>query len=81
MSTKETMAALKGGEFVIKDSNIEEIFIPEQFDEEQLMIRDMVNDFVDNEITPHIAEIEKQKDGIVPKILDKAAELGLLGTH
>ena len=81
METKETITALKGGEFVIKDSTIEEIFTPEQFNEEQLMIRDMVNDFIDSEITPNIAAIEKQKDNIVPKILDKAAELGLLGTH
>ncbi len=81
METKKTITALKGGEFVIKDSTTEEIFTPEQFDEEQLMIRDMVNDFIDAEITPNIAAIEKQKDNIVPKILEKAAELGLLGTH
>ena len=81
MESKETIIALKGGEFVIKDSTIDEIFTPEQFDEEQLMIRDMVNDFIDTEITPNIEAIEKQKDNIVPKILDKAAELGLLGTH
>ena len=81
MESKETITALKGGEFVIKDSTVEEIFVPEQFDEEQAMIRDMVNDFIDSEITPNIQAIEKQKDGIVPKILDKAAELGLLGTH
>lgn len=81
MESKNTKTALKGGEFVIKDSTIEEIFIPEEFNEEQLMIRDMVNDFVNTEITPNIQAIEKQKDNIAAKILDKAAELGLLGTH
>lgn len=81
MDTGQKISAIKGGEFIIKDSRVEEVFTPEDFNEEQLMIRDMVNDFVDNEIEPHIQEIEKQKDGIVPKILDKAAELGLLGTH
>ncbi len=81
METKEPITALKGGEFVIKNSSVDEIFIPEQFNEEQLMIRGMVNDFVNTEIMPNIPAIEKQKDNIVVKILDKAAELGLLGTH
>ena len=73
--------ALKGGEFLIKDSKPEDIFIPEEINEEQMMIRDMVKDFLDTEILPNMAKIEKQEDAIAPKLLEKMAELGLLGTH
>ena len=42
--------ALRGGEFLIKDSEAADVFIPEEFDEEQVMMRDAVRDFVDTEI-------------------------------
>lgn len=72
---------LRGGEFIIRDSKPEDIFIPEEFDEEQLMIRNMVRDFLRQEILPNTDRIEKQEEGLVPSLLGKMAELGLLGTH
>ncbi|MEZ4992523.1 MAG: acyl-CoA dehydrogenase family protein [Saprospiraceae bacterium] len=72
---------LKGGEFLIKTSEPEDTFIPEEFNEEQLMIRDMVRDFLHQEIMPNADKIEHQEDNISVKLLDKMAELGLLGTH
>ncbi|MCB0376573.1 MAG: acyl-CoA dehydrogenase family protein, partial [Sinomicrobium sp.] len=72
---------LKGGEFLIRPSKVEDTFIPEEFNEEQLMIRDMVSDFLNNEIMPNADKIEHQEDNISVKLLDKMAELGLLGTH
>lgn len=72
---------LKGGEFLIKDNQPEDTFIPEEINEEQMMIRDMVNDFLRTEIIPNMDKIDRQEDRIAVKLLDKMAELGLLGTH
>jgi len=72
---------LKGSEFLIKDSNFQDLFIPEDFNEEQLMVKETVKSFVEQEILPHVERIEKLEDGLIPAILDKFAELGLLGTH
>lgn len=72
---------LKGGEFLIKDNQPDDTFIPEEINEEQMMIRDMVNDFLRTEIIPNMDKIDRQEDRIAVKLLDKMAELGLLGTH
>lgn len=68
----------KGGEFLIKQSNHNEIFIPEEFTEEQLMMRDMCRDFINTEVIPHLDRIDAQEEGLVPKLLEKAGELGIL---
>jgi alkylation response protein AidB-like acyl-CoA dehydrogenase len=72
---------LKGGEFIIKDSLPEDTFIPEEINEEQKMVRDMVSDFVNNEIIPALDRIEKQEAGVTTGLLEKMGELGLLGSH
>ncbi len=72
---------LRGGEFLIRESQPADMFIPEEFNEEQRMIRDMVKDFLQTEILPNVMKIEKQEDNIASKLLAKMAELGLLGTH
>ena len=79
----ETQATdtLKGGEFLIKDSDYRQVFIPEEFNEEQLMIRQMAADFLNNEIDPIRDRIEKQEPGLSPAMLKKMGELGLLGAH
>lgn len=79
----ETQATdtLKGGEFLIKDSDYRQVFIPEEFNEEQLMIRQMAADFLNNEIDPIRDRIEKQEPGLSPALLKKMGELGLLGAH
>ncbi|MCB0589468.1 MAG: acyl-CoA dehydrogenase family protein, partial [Phaeodactylibacter sp.] len=74
-------SVLKGGEFLIKDATPEETFIPEEIDEEQKMIADMVRDFLKTEILPNVVRIDKQEEGLVPGLLEKMAELGLLGPH
>lgn len=75
----ETKNTLKGGEFLIKETDANSVFIPEQFDEEQLMIAATCNDFVEQEILPNIERIEKLEEGYTPSLLEKAGELGLLG--
>ncbi len=72
---------LRGGEFLIKDTKADNVFIPEDFDEEQLMIRDMVLDFLNNELLPVMDRIEAQEEGLAQKMLAKMGELGLLGSH
>ncbi len=72
---------LKGGEFIVKDSVITDTFVPEEMNEEQLMIRQMVEDFLKNDWEPVREKIEKQEDNVSAKLLEKAADLGLLGAH
>lgn len=73
------MNVLKGGEFLIKESNCDETFIPEEFNEEQLMIAQMCQDFIESEVNPNLDRIDSMEDGLMASILDKAGELGLLG--
>jgi alkylation response protein AidB-like acyl-CoA dehydrogenase len=81
MDTTEKLAVLKGGEFLVKESTPDTTFIPEEMTEDQLMIRQTVRDFVQNEVLPNAIKIDKQEDNIAPKLLEKAAELGLLSAH
>lgn len=73
------MNVLRGGEFLIKESNCDETFIPEEFNEEQLMIAQMCKDFIETEVFPNLDRIDSMEDGLMASILDKAGELGLLG--
>ncbi|MEL7118544.1 MAG: acyl-CoA dehydrogenase family protein [Bacteroidota bacterium] len=72
---------LKGGEFLIKDTEYQDIYIREDMDEEQAMIYQTVRDFVKTEVEPNVHKIEKQEDGIAVDLMKKLAELGFLGTH
>ena len=73
--------AIKGGEFLIRETKANEIFIPEEFSEEQKMIMQQCKDFLAKEVWPRLDEIDSMKDPkLMPSILDKAGELGLLGT-
>lgn len=71
---------LKGGEFLIRETQAGEVFIPEEWTEEQKMIAQTCYDFIEQEIHPKLDEIDSQKDPeLMPALLDKAGELGLLG--
>ncbi|MDH5474905.1 MAG: acyl-CoA dehydrogenase family protein [Cyclobacteriaceae bacterium] len=73
--------AIKGGEFLIRETEAHEIFIPEDFTEEQRMIAQTCHDFLETEVYPHLDEIDSMKNpDIMPGLMDKAGELGLLGT-
>ena len=72
--------SIKGGEFLIKETQASEVFIPEEFSEEQKMMAQACQDFVNTEITPVAEAIDSMKDSeLVPGIFKKAGELGLLG--
>ena len=77
----DTKKQIKGGEFLIKETQASEIFTPEDFSEEQRMIAQQCKDFLAKEVYPKLDEIDSMKDPkLMPSILDKAGELGLLGT-
>jgi len=73
-----TLKKPKGGEFLIKETSADEIFIPEDFNEEQKMMADMCRDFLNSEVLPHLDRIDAQEEGLMPNILKKAGELGIL---
>ena len=72
-------SGIKGGSFIIEETNPEKVFIPELFNEEQKMIRETLQDFVEKQVYPNVQDIEKQKDGVVPGLLEQLGELGMLG--
>ena len=69
----------KGGEFIIKETNAQDIFIPEQWTEEQLMMKKTCEDYLAQEVWPILDRIDSQEEGLMPKLLEKAGELGILG--
>lgn len=73
--------SLKGGEFLVKETNAQDIFIPEEFSEEQKMMAAATQDFIDMEITPITDRIENMEEGVMSGLMDKAGELGLLGVN
>jgi alkylation response protein AidB-like acyl-CoA dehydrogenase len=79
MNTTTPTTLLKGGEWLIKESNAFETFTPEDFNEEQLMVKDMCLQFLSTEVIPNIAKIDKLEPGLMPTLLEKAGEQGLLG--
>src|SRR4051812_26679664 len=80
METTQKALSLKGGEFIIKDSTPEMVFTPEDYTEEQTMVRQMASDFVEKEVMPQWKRIEKQEPGLTESLMRQAGELGLLGT-
>lgn len=70
---------IKGGEFLIRKTLPNEIFIPEEWNEEQLMIAQMCDDFIAQEIQPNLDRIDKMEEGLMPSLMEKAGELGMLG--
>jgi hypothetical protein len=72
-------ATIQGGEWIIKEVKSEDVFIPEEFNEEQLMVRDMCSQFLDTEVLPVVERMDKLEPGLMPGLLEKAGEQGLLG--
>lgn len=79
-TTTQQAAALKGGEWLIKESNPFNTFTPEDFNEEQRMVMDMCQQFLQTEVLPIVERIDKLEPGLMPSLLEKAGEQGLLST-
>ena len=78
MSTKNK-TKLKGGEFLLKESLSNEIFTPEDFSQEQLMMKETIIDFMDREIWPDKMKYEEKNYDLTLQAMKKIGELGLLG--
>ena len=70
---------LRGGQFLVKETKCEDIFTPEDFSEEQKMMKEAVMEFNDREIIPHKARFEAKDYALTEECMRKAGELGFLG--
>ena len=77
-STVEVKKAIKGGQWLTTASLPEDCFIPEDFTEEQRMIKDMCTQFLDTEVFPIVQRIDAMEPGLMPSLVAKTGELGLL---
>ena len=73
------MGTIKGGEFLIKEIKSEDIFVSEEFNEEQKMMKEAVIEFIDREVWPHKERFEKKDYAFTEEIMRKAGEMGFLG--
>src|SRR6476661_3900901 len=79
MATTTDTAILRGGEFLLQTSDASSIFTPEQLTEEHRLIARTAQEFVDNEILPRLDRLEEKDWGLARELVQKGAELGLLG--
>jgi len=75
----ENRKLLKSGEFLVKEIQAKDTFIPEEFDEEQLMISQTCRDFLETEVYPCLDDLDKSDRELMKSILKKSGELGLMG--
>ena len=77
----EQKQLVQGGEFMIADRTPDEVFTPEDFTEEHRMIAETTRQFIDNEVTPRLDELEKHDWKLARELVSKAADLGLIGAN
>lgn len=77
MEAKDDM--IRGGQFIVTETKAEDVFTPEDFSDEQKMMRESVKEFVDREIWPKKEEFEKKNYDLTEEIMRKAGDLGFLG--
>ena len=70
---------ISGGDFIIHNNKPISIFTPEDFSEEQIMMKDSVKEFIDREVWPYKDRFEKKDYGFTKSLMEKAGELGFLG--
>ncbi|MDH4616366.1 acyl-CoA dehydrogenase family protein [Brevibacillus sp. AY1] len=74
----DTKELIRGGSFLIDAGSAEDVFVPEDYTDEQKMIAKTTEEFVVNEVCPHLEEIENHQFDISVRLLKEAGELGLL---
>jgi alkylation response protein AidB-like acyl-CoA dehydrogenase len=79
MSTELKTELLRGGQFLVKETKCEDVFTPEDFTEEQQMMKESVKEFIDREVWPHKERFEKKDYALTEEVMRKAGELGFLG--
>ncbi len=78
-SPTATRSVIRGGSFLIETRRPEEIFTPADLSDDQKLIGQTAEEFVTQEVLPHVHELEQHKEGLMPALLKKAGEIGLLG--
>ena len=68
----------RGGQFLVKETKCENVFTPEDFSEEQIMMRDSVKEFVDKEIWPYKSRFEAKEYAFTEEVMKKAGDMGFL---
>lgn len=71
--------ASKGGGFLLTEVTPDQVFVPEELNEDHLQLKRMTHNFVENEIAPKIEQLEEKQAGLMRGLLQQAGELGLLG--
>ncbi|MDE3213284.1 MAG: acyl-CoA dehydrogenase family protein, partial [Bacteroidota bacterium] len=79
MNTTQELSLLKGGEWLIRQCDPGQTFTPEDYTEEQVMIRDMCLQFLQTEVLPIATRIDTMEPGLMPSLMEKAGAQGLLG--
>ena len=74
-----TIRTIKGGEFLVRETKAEDIFIPEEYNEEQKMMANTCRDFVEKEVHPVVTQLDKHDRELLKKLMKGAGDLGLLG--
>ncbi|MFT2009217.1 acyl-CoA dehydrogenase family protein [Pontibacter sp. 13R65] len=77
MENSVKAASIKGGEFLIRETNPQDVFIPEEFNEEQQMMAQTCRDFVREEVLPLLDRLDNHEEGLMENLMKKAGELGL----
>ena len=80
MSDLKENKAITGGEFIIRDVSCDEIFTPEDWTEEHLMMKQTAKDFINSRVVPNLDPIDNQEEGLMAKLLEESGELGLLSS-
>jgi len=80
MNDLKEQKAITGGEFIIRDVSCDEIFTPEDWTEEHLMMKQTAIDFINSRVVPNLDAIDEQEQGLMPKLLEESGELGLLSS-
>jgi len=70
---------IKGGSFIIDDKTPDDIFTPEDFSEEQRMMKEAVQEFIDREVWPNKDRFEKKDYALTEELMEKIGALGFLG--
>ncbi len=78
-TTPVSVALNRGGAFLITSSRPEDIFTPADLSDDQRLIGQTAEEFVQKELTPEIPALEQHKEGLMAQMLKKAGDIGLLG--
>src|SRR5690625_5779004 len=70
---------IKGGGFLLFETDPQKLFIPEEWNEEEKMVAQMCQDFLEQEVNGKLDAIDALEEGLMPSLLEKAGEQGLLG--